>query len=200
MLIRRFARLIAIAIAVIVMLPVSAHAGVGNWEDTVGDAGESGLLDINKVTVIHDSKRASVIVRFPKADGVLPYGSFFIWIDSNSKKAGPEYIWTAYHPGESAFYPVKNWKPQWKKPWYTVAGNKKCGSSVKDEWNFDKGYAKVTMTRKKGCLGKPSRVRAAARTEVVGDVWDDYSDYEEYDVPEVDWYAGYRKMTGWVKK
>lgn len=187
------------AAGALLVTPLPANAAEQSWRDPSGDTSNSGLLDIGKVTVTNTKKQFGAKFRVPKPDGLRPFGSVELWLDTDSKKSGPEFLYVAGFPGEAGFHTVKNWKV--KKTWYDVSGESKCGKAVKERFDLDKGVIGITVKPTKGCTGAPKKVRAYVRTVASGEFSnDDYSDYIDYDRRENDFYPAKKKFSPWVRR
>ena len=175
-----------------------ASAQTTSWVDPSGDTNNRGLFDISRVTVTNSSKKIVVKFRFPKATSLYPMGSYSVYIDTDKKKRGPEYVWGLGIPGESAFSTMRNNK--FVKTWAGIVTDKKCGKTVRERFDLEAGVASISVTTKKGCLGKPKRVRTNIHTQVYGEVDSDF-DYDtsvQYEKTESDFYPAKKKYSPWV--
>ena len=190
---------IFLAAAALFVAPLPANAAQQSWSDPSGDTSNTGLLDIGKVTVTNSKKQFGATFRVPAFDDARPFGSVELWLDTDAKKSGPEFLYSAGFPGESGFYTVKKWRIN--KTWFNVAGESKCGKAVKERFDLDNGVIGIKVKRTKGCTGAPKRVRVYARTTATGQYSDDdYSDYVDYDRKENDFYPAYKKFSPWVRR
>jgi hypothetical protein len=201
--IRRTTRLAAICVATaaIALQPGSASAKTTSWQDPVGDTNNAGRMDIGKVTVTNTSKKISVKFRFPKAVETYPAAVVEVYIDTNRKKSGPEYVWGLGIPGDSAFTKIgKNGR---SKSWAGNVIDKKCGSTVRERFDLEAGVASISVTTKKSCLGKPKSIRTKIHTKITGEFPSDfnYDDWVEYDTTESDYFPdNKRKYSPWVSR
>jgi hypothetical protein len=185
--------------SILIASPLPANAKQQSWRDAVGDTNNTGLMDIGQVTVTNTRSKISANFRIPKADRLHPFGSTELWLDTDAKKTGPEFLYVVGLPGESAFFAVKKWKVT--KSWFDVSGEKRCGKAVRTRFDLDKGIVGFTITPKKGCLGSPKKVRVYVHTKVTAEYGsDDYSDLTDYPHSESDFYPAKKKFSAWVRR
>jgi hypothetical protein len=185
---------------VLVSSPANAQTRV--WHDAVGDTSEDGLADIGTVKVSNTKKTTKVTVRIPREQPAMSaFGETRVYLDTDKKKAGPEYLWLVSYPGESTFVPVKRNKPQYSKAWYGQTRSTKCAKTVKVNFSAPDGVFGITVKHKSGCLGNPKSVRTNIRTTVFGHFnLNDYDDETTYATPEVDYYPTRSGFTASVKR
>lgn len=194
---RALTKALIASLSIVLLLPTAAQADTSTWRDRQGDGD---ILDITSVQVYNSSKKVVARVNWKNNfPGLRPGGTVKLWIDTDTKRTGPEFLYVVDYPGEAGFFPVRSWKPQYDRAWFDVTGDGRCGKAVKNEFSLKKRYAKVTLTAKKGCFGKPAKVRAAAKTEEWGFADADYN-FSENDDVIIDWYKGKKQMTGWTRR
>lgn len=181
--------------ATLVFATSPAHAATRTFVDATGDTGGSGAFDISTVKVTNTKKATSVTLRVPAqgADEVT-YGQMRIYLDTNRKKSGPEYLFIADYPGSHTFVPVKKNRPQYKKAWYDIVKTTKCEAGVSTSFRLDRGQVKLRVKHVKGCLGNPRSVRVNVRTTTYEDQTDENSE------PENDYYPTRSGYTPSIKR
>ncbi|KQY55858.1 hypothetical protein ASD11_15285 [Aeromicrobium sp. Root495] len=121
-------------------------------------------MDIGQVKVSNDKAGVVVDFRIPEAsEGVYPYGTFRVSLDTSTKHAGAEYTWAGGLPGDSGFSKY-NGDARWR--W-----EGSCYKSTREYLDLDGGVFRVRFVPKVGCLYKPKRVRVYVKTVSAG-LWD----------------------------
>jgi hypothetical protein len=192
---------IFIATAALSLQAGSAYAKTTNFQDAVGDTNNRGLMDIGRVTVVNTSKQISVKFRIPKATTLYPSATLAIYLDTNRKHKGPEYVWGAGIPGDSAFTVIKK-NGKYGKTWAGLVEDKKCGKTVRETFDLDSGVVGITIKKKKGCLSNVKSVRTNVQTTVNGEFPSngDYDEWVTYDQTESDFYPAKKKYSAWVNR
>jgi hypothetical protein len=191
--------LLALALA---LTASPSYAATRKFQDTVGDTDNHGLFDISKVTVKNTAKYVSVKFQFPANDYVPgPDGHFEVLLDTDAKKPGAELSWSAPLFSEFSIVPVRGGKRLHKKEWLPATPKPtKCGKTVRVDWNPQKGYGRLKIFRKAGCVGKTPKMRVSVKTVATGErkTWN--GEPIVYDHPEVDRYPNRRLFSAWVRR
>jgi hypothetical protein len=193
--------IIGVMTATLIFATSPAHAGTRTFTDKVGDTSQDGIADIGTVKITNTKKSTAVTVRIPREQPEMrAVGATRIYLDTDRKKSGPEYLWFVSYPGEAYFVPVKKGKEQHRKVWYNVAKATKCAKTVRETFSPSDGVFGIKIKHKKGCLGNPKSVRVNIRTTVFSHF--DEDDYEQttYPSPENDYYPSHSGYTRSVKR
>lgn len=194
--------LVFLAVALtLALLGSPASAATKSFDDPVGDTNNNGLFDIGKVTVTNTSRYVSVRFRFPPNNYFPgPDGRFEVLIDSNARRSGAELSWSAPLFSEFSIAPVKNGRRQIRKEWLpNTERPTTCGKTVRIDWNPQKGYGRLKIYKKTGCLGRTSKVRVSVKTVATGERTAD-GDLLEYARPEIDYFPARRAFSPWVRR
>jgi len=179
-----------------------SYAATKQFTDPVGDTDNHGLFDIGRITVKNASKYVSVTFRFPANDYVPgPDGHFEVLLDTDATQRGAELSWSAPLFSEFSLVPVKNGRRQHKKEWLPATPEPtKCGKTARITWNPQKGYGRLKIYRKAGCVDATPKIRVSVRTVATGErkTWN--GDPIVYDHPEVDRYPNRRLFSSWVRR
>ncbi|UPK74919.1 hypothetical protein MU582_21200 [Nocardioidaceae bacterium SCSIO 66511] len=152
-------------------LGAPVDANVRKFRDKRGDA--KGSIDITKVRVDNSTKHRNKVVVRVKQRGFRSGGLVEVYLDTKPKRKGPEFRLTGYVGSEYAMRRMKSWK----KPGSVV----KCpGYAMKMV-----GKGKTRAVFKRGCIGKPGKVRVAVHTNRGN---------------RSDWARGVFRWLGWVKR
>ena len=191
----------AVAVMASAALIVSAspsYAGTRTFKDTIGDTSNSGLLDIGEVTVKNTAKYVSVKFEFPPNDYTPgPDGRFEVLLDTTTRTAGAELSWSAPLFSEFSVVPVRKGKKLHRENWLRPTSKPpKCANTVRIDWNPQRGYGRLKLFKKKGCVGKPSNVRVRVKTVVTGE----HTEFEGIAYPrsEIDYYPAATRFSRWV--
>lgn len=190
------------AMSGLVLMGSPAGATTESFHDPLGDTNNHGLMDIGTVTVTNTSKIVKVTVRIPRATTTYPQGSGSVYLDTDPSKPGPELVWGFGIPGDSATSALKNWKFVNNNKWSLDPSSTKCGKTTRERVDLEAGVFSFAVKTKKGCLGKPKKVRAYVVTTVTGEFPSDfdYNDMIEYDSRESDYYPAKKKFSPWVRR
>jgi hypothetical protein len=155
-------------------------------------------MDIGQVAVVNSSKKVSVKFRIPKATTLYPAAVMTVYLDTDRKRNGPEYVWGLGIPGDSAFTKLGKKGKAW-------AGNvvdKKCGKTVRETFDLEGGVMGISVKKKKGCLGNVKSIRTYIHTQVNGEFPSDgnYDEWVDYDQTESDFYPAKKKYSPWVSR
>lgn len=185
----------------LVLTASPAVAGTRTFKDAVGDTRANGLLDIGKVTVKNTRKYVSVKFTFPRNNFVPgPDGHIEVLLDTDPKAAGPELSWSAPLFSEFSIVPVRRGKKLHKQEWLRMTDRPtRCGRTVRIDWNPPKGYGRLKLFTKAGCVGHPSRVRVQVRTVVTGER-PTYDRPVRYPHPERDHFPSASRYSAWVRR
>ncbi|MCD9198351.1 hypothetical protein [Aeromicrobium wangtongii] len=194
----------AVAILVALGLVLTASPSVADsrtFKDPTGDTRAAGLLDIGRVTVKNTKKYVSVKFAFPANNFVPgPDGYLEVLLDTDAKARGPELSWSAPLFSEFSIVPVRRGKKLFKKEWLRMDGTQtRCGRTVRIDWNPPKGYGRLKLFKKAGCVGSPSRVRVQVRTVVTGER-PTYGSPVRYSRPERDFFPSASRYSAWVRR
>ena len=120
-------------------------------------------------------------------------------LDTDAKRSGPELAWSAPLFSEFSVAPVRKGKHLRNKEWLTGGPtSSRCGRTVRIDWNPPKGYGRLKILKKDGCLGSPSKVRVNVRTVVTGE--HTKSDgMRRYDRSETDYFPQRNTFSPWVR-
>jgi hypothetical protein len=193
---------VAAAVSSLVFSGSPASATTKSFHDPVGDTNNHGLMDIGTATVTNTSKIVKVTVRIPKATTTYPQGSGTIYLDTDPSKRGPELVWGFGIPGDSSTSAMKNWKYVDNKKWSLDPSTTKCGKTTRERIDLEAGVFSFAVKTKKGCLGKPKKVRAYVVTTVTGEFPSDsnYDEMIDYDSRESDYYPAKKTFSPWVRR
>jgi hypothetical protein len=193
--------IIGVMTATLIFATSPAHAGTRTFTDKVGDTSEDGIADIRTVKVTNTKKSTVVTVRIPREQPEMrAIGATRIYLDTDRKKSGPEFLWFVSYPGEAYFVPVKKGKEQHSKVWYNVAKATKCAKTVRETFSPSDGVFGVKIKHVKGCLSNPKSVRVNVRTTVFSYFDEDNYEQNEYASPENDYYPTHSGYTQAVKR
>lgn len=189
--------------AVAVILSASPSSATSKqFSDPTGDTDNNGLFDIGTVTVKNTSKYISVKFQFPKNDYVPgPEGHFEVLVDTDSTKRGAELSWSAPLFSEFSLVPVKNGKRLHRQEWLPASPEPTtCGKTTRIDWNPQKGYGRLKIFKRAGCVGKASKIRVSVKTVATGEreTWN--GDPIVYSSPEVDRYPNRHQFSAWVRR
>lgn len=193
--------LIVLAVALTLALSGSpASATTKNFTDPTGDTDHAGLLDIGKVKVVNTSKHVSITFRFPRNDFFPgPEGRFEVLLDTDSTRRGAELSWSAPLFSEFSLVPVRQGKRLRSKEWLGDAPvPSACGKTVRIDWNPPKGYGRLKILKKAGCLGKASKIRVNVKTVVTGE-HSERDGMRRYERSETDYFPKRDAFSAWVR-
>jgi hypothetical protein len=193
---------VGLALALVLALSGSpASATTKDFTDPTGDTDNAGLLDIGKVRVVNTSEYVSIRFRFPPNNFFPgPEGRFEVLLDTDAKRSGAELAWSAPLFSEFSVVPVRNGKHLRSKEWLTNTPKaSRCGRTVRIDWNPPKGYGRLKIFKKAGCLGTPSKIRVNVKTVVTGE--HTKSDgMRRYSRSEVDYFPQHGAYSPWVRR
>lgn len=177
-----------------------ASATTRTFTDPTGDTDNAGLFDIGKVTVVDRPTYVSVTFHFPRNDYFPgPEGRFEVLLDTDARRSGPELAWSAPLFSEFSVVPVRKGKRLRNKEWLTNTDSpSRCGRTVRIDWNPPKGYGRLKIRKKDGCLGTPAKVRVNVKTVATGE--HTKSDgMRRYERAETDYFPKRNTFSPWVR-
>jgi hypothetical protein len=194
--------LIAMAVALALATSGSpASATTKDFTDPTGDTDNAGLLDIGKVRVVNTPTYVSIRFRFPPNDFFPgPEGRFEVLLDTDARQSGPELAWSAPLFSEFSVAPVRKGKHLRSKEWLTNTPKaSRCGRTVRIDWNPPKGYGRLKIFKKAGCLGTPAKIRVNVKTVVTGE-HTKRDGMRRYTHSETDYYPKRGAYSPWVRR
>lgn len=159
--------------------------------------GGSSLLDIHRVKVTNNAKGVRITVTIDPVDWVTssPLGDFRMLIDTR-KGGGAEFAEAFGMPGDGGFS-ARHGSKRFKKSWRTYPSVGRCGRTVAESWDVQKGVITVHIRPKKGCLYHPKLVRVNVRTQQSG--YYEGTTFHPNDPPLVDHLPASGAYTPWVR-
>ncbi|QSR25503.1 hypothetical protein CFH99_07680 [Nocardioides aromaticivorans] len=180
-----------------VLLVPRAGATEYSWRDASG--GEDSYIDIRSVTVRNNADGLFIRIWIHPIDWeeFNPVGEYRLTIDTGGT-TGPEFRDSTGLPGDGGFQALKGSRA-YRASWSTYPYAGRCGRTVVQRWDLERGLIRTLIKPQRGCLFHPARVRINVRTVENGYFAEpDYGGYTVNDPPIVDQFPAPGRFTRWV--